>query len=149
MLALALFCPDQAGNVGTLARTAACFGVPLHVIEPCGFPFSLHALRRSGMDYLERADLLRHADWDSFLLQLPGRLVLLTTSGEAPVHRFHFLPTDTLLLGQESAGVPDFVKARADARLFIPMKPPARSLNIAVAGGIALAAALQSVGELG
>lgn len=149
MLSLALYCPDQAGNVGTLARTAACFGVPLHVIEPCGFPFSLRALRRSGLDYLQHAELLRHADWEAFLAQLPGRLILLTTSGYAPLHHYPFLPTDTLLLGQESAGAPDFVKARADARLHIPMKPPARSLNIAVAGGIALATALQSVGELG
>lgn len=148
MVSLALFRPDQAGNVGTLARTAACFGAPLHIIEPCGFPFSLAALRRSAMDYLAQAELHRHADWEAFEAQLPGRLILLTTRASTPLHGFAFAPTDTLLLGQESAGAPDFVHARADARLHIPLRPPARSLNIAVAGGIALAQALHSTGQL-
>ena len=148
MISLALFRPDQAGNVGTLARTAACFGVPLHIIEPCGFPFSLAVLRRSAMDYLERAELHRHADWEAFVGQLPGRLILLTTQASTPLHAFPFAATDTLLLGQESAGAPEFVHARADARLHIPLRPPARSLNIAVAGGIALAQALHSTGQL-
>ncbi|MDO9362351.1 MAG: TrmH family RNA methyltransferase, partial [Sphingopyxis sp.] len=63
---IALFQPDIAGNVGTTLRTAACFGVPAHIIEPCGFPFSDGALKRAGMDYATRANVRRHADWSGF-----------------------------------------------------------------------------------
>ena len=63
---IALFQPDIAGNVGTILRTAACFGAPAHIIEPCGFPFSDQALRRAGMDYAVRANVRCHADWAAF-----------------------------------------------------------------------------------
>ena len=76
---LALFQPDQAGNVGAAMRLAACLGVPLDVIEPCGFPWGERAMRRAGMDYAEIANVARHSDWNAFLAALPGRLVLLTT----------------------------------------------------------------------
>ena len=81
---IALFQPDIAGNVGTILRTAACFGVPAHIIEPCGFPFSDQALRRAGMDYAVRANVRRHADWAAFgdwNRADGGRLVLMTTAG--------------------------------------------------------------------
>lgn len=140
---IALFQPDIAGNVGTLIRTAACLGAEADVIEPAGFPWSDRALRRAGMDYAERAGVRRHADWDAFLTTLDGRLVLLTTRGATSLWETDFRPDDILLLGSEGAGVPDHVHARADRRVAIPMKPGFRSLNVAVAGGIALAEAVR------
>ena len=140
---LALYQPDQAGNVGTLIRLAACLQVPLDVIEPCGFPWGEKALRRAGMDYAEIANVTRHASWDSFLSAQTGRLVLLTTKGEVRHHEAVFEPSDILLLGSESQGVPDPVHDRAALRVRIPQASGTRSLNIAVAGGIALAEALR------
>lgn len=143
---IALFQPDIAGNVGTTLRTAACFGVPAHIIEPCGFPFSDAALRRAGMDYAARADLRRHADWAAFGGWAAGagkRIVLLTTAGATPLPAFAFAPGDLLLLGAESSGVPAHVHDAATARVAIPMQPGFRSLNVAVAAGIALAEALR------
>ena len=140
---LALYQPDQAGNVGTLLRTAACFGVPVDIIEPCGFPWSDRALKRAGMDYAELAQLSRHADWGTFEAQLSGRLVLLTTQGEMRLDAAHFALDDVVLLGSESRGVPALVHARAGLRVRIPQATGTRSLNIAVAGGIALAEALR------
>ncbi|MGV1682851.1 tRNA (cytidine(34)-2'-O)-methyltransferase [Sphingopyxis sp. NJF-3] len=143
---IALFQPDIAGNVGTTLRTAACFGVPAHIIEPCGFPFSDAALRRAGMDYAARADLRRHADWAAFGGWAAGagkRIVLLTTAGATPLPAFAFAPGDLLLLGAESSGVPAHVHDAAAARIAIPMQPGFRSLNVAVAAGIALAEALR------
>jgi tRNA (cytidine/uridine-2'-O-)-methyltransferase len=142
---LALYQPDQAGNVGTLLRLAACLAVPLDVIEPCGFPWSDRALRRAGMDYAEIANVTRHADWEEFERRLPERLVLLTTAGTARLDETQFRGGDTLLLGSESAGVPREVHERADLRVRIPQAAGTRSLNIAVAGGIALAEALRQV----
>ena len=143
---IALFQPDIAGNVGTTLRTAACFGAPAHIIEPCGFPFSDAALRRAGMDYAARADLRRHADWAAFGGWAAGagkRIVLLTTAGATPLPAFAFAPGDLLLLGAESSGVPAHVHDAAAARIAIPMQPGFRSLNVAVAAGIALAEALR------
>jgi tRNA (cytidine/uridine-2'-O-)-methyltransferase len=140
---LALYQPDQAGNVGTILRTAACLMVPVDIILPCGFPWSDRALKRAGMDYTERATVTAHADWAAFTSGLNGRLVLLTTRGGTRLAEVRFAPGDTLLLGRESAGVPEEVHDRADLRLRIPQAPGTRSLNIAVAAGIALAEALR------
>ncbi len=145
---LALFQPDQAGNVGTILRLAACLGVPLDVIEPCGFPFSDRALKRAGMDYVELAAVTRHESWAAFEAKLPGRLVLLTTASAAvrlPDARVD--PADTLLLGSESRGAPPEVHARADLRVRIPQAEGTRSLNVAVAAGIGLAEALRQTGS--
>ena len=143
---LALYQPDQAGNVGTILRLAACLGVAVDVIEPCGFAFSDRALKRAGMDYLEIALARRHADWNAFTGQVEGRIVLMTTHADLPHHSASFVSDDTLLFGSESRGVPENVHARADLRVRIPIVAQARSLNIAVAAGIALAEALRQTG---
>jgi tRNA (cytidine/uridine-2'-O-)-methyltransferase len=144
---LALHQPDQAGNVGAILRTAACLGVGLDIIEPCGFPWSDRALKRAGMDYAEIARVRRHADWAGFEASLDGRLVLLTTRGDTRLDQAAFAPEDVLLLGSESAGVPAQVHARADLRVRIPQVAGTRSLNLAVAAGIALAEALKQTGN--
>lgn len=143
---LALFQPDQAGNVGTVIRLAACLGVSLDVIEPCGFPFSDRALKRAGMDYAELAAVHRHANWAAFEAQLSGRLVLFSTAPNAvPLPHAHFEVEDTLLFGSESRGAPAEVHARAEIRVRIPQATGTRSLNVAVAAGIGLAEALRQV----
>jgi tRNA (cytidine/uridine-2'-O-)-methyltransferase len=143
---LALLEPDQAGNVGTILRLCACLGVPLGVIEPCGFPFSDRALKRAGMDYVELASVTRHPSWAAFDAQLPGRLVLFTTAAAVRLPEARFEPGDTLLFGSESRGAPPHVHARADLRVRIPQAGGTRSLNIAVAAGIGLAEALRQTG---
>ncbi|HEX8572315.1 MAG TPA: tRNA (cytidine(34)-2'-O)-methyltransferase [Allosphingosinicella sp.] len=144
---LALFQPDQAGNVGAVIRLAACLGVPLDIVEPCGFPFSDRALKRAGMDYSELAAVTRHSGWEAFEAQLPGRLVLFTTAGALPLPGAGFEPADTLLFGSESRGAPEDVHARAELRVRIPQAPGTRSLNLAVAAGIGLAEALRQTGS--
>ena len=143
---IALFEPDIAGNVGTMLRTAACLGVAVDLIEPMGFAWSDRALARAGMDYARDAEVRRHADWDAFTATLSGRIVLLTTRGATPLPAAVFRPDDVLLLGSEGAGVPDSVHDRADLRVAIPLRPGFRSLNVAVAGGIALGEALRQTG---
>ena len=140
---LALHQPDQAGNVGTILRLAACLGVPVDIIEPCGFPWGDRALKRAGMDYAEIAAVTRHASWQDFEHAGRGRLVLLTTSGDVPIGEASFLAGDVLLLGSESGGVPAEIHRGAALRVRIPQVAGTRSLNIAVAAGIALAEALR------
>jgi tRNA (cytidine/uridine-2'-O-)-methyltransferase len=143
---LALYQPDQAGNVGTILRLAACLDVPVDIVEPCGFPWSDRALKRAGMDYASLARVVRHEDWEAFQKALTGRLVLLTTRGETRLDGARFADDDILLLGSESGGASARVHQRAQLRVRIPQAPGTRSLNIAVAAGIALAEALRQTG---
>lgn len=143
---IALFEPDIPPNLGTILRLGACLGVPVHVIEPCGFPFSVQAIRRSAMDYLEHAAIHRHESWQSFAVERPeGRLVLLTTKGATPYTAFRFAADDILLLGRESKGVPDHVHAAADARLVIPIRAGLRSINVATAAAMVLGEGLRQL----
>lgn len=145
---IALYQPDIPQNLGSALRLAACTGVGLHVIEPCGFVFDDKRVRRAGMDYMEQAALSRHVSWDAFLTWRGGqkqnpRIVLLTTKGSEPLTEFAFRPDDILLAGRESAGVPDEVAELADARLRIPMVAGARSLNVVVSMAMALTEGLR------
>ncbi|HKR25701.1 MAG TPA: tRNA (cytidine(34)-2'-O)-methyltransferase [Allosphingosinicella sp.] len=143
---LALHQPDQAGNVGTILRLGACLGVPIDVIEPCGFPWGDKALRRAGMDYAEIANVTRHESWAAFEARLAGRLVLFTTAGDVRVPEARFEAGDTLLFGSESRGAPEEAHARAELRIRIPQVEGTRSLNLAVAAGIGVAEALRQTG---
>lgn len=140
---VALFEPDIAGNVGTILRTAACFGVAVDLIEPMGFPWSDRALRRSGMDYAEVAQVARHTDWAAFNTARRGRLILATTRGAVDLWQARFQSDDVLLFGSESAGVPDHVHEAADLAVRIPLRPGLRSLNVAISAGIMLAESLR------
>jgi tRNA (cytidine/uridine-2'-O-)-methyltransferase len=141
---LALYQPDIAQNAASLIRLGTCLGVGVDVIEPCGFFFTDAGFRRAGMDYLEMAQLARHASWSAYLAARDtGRIVLLTTKASDPYAGFGFDAGDTLLLGRESAGVPQEVHDRADARLRIPLREGLRSINVAQAGAMVLGEALR------
>lgn len=142
---LALFEPDIPQNTGALLRLAACLGVEVDLIEPCGFLVDDRRLKRAALDYLAKLSVRRHASWEAFLTEHDprSRLVLMTTSGSVALHHFAFAADDTILLGRESAGTPEAVHCAASARVLIPLQPPARSLNVALAGAIALAEALR------
>lgn len=140
---LALYQPDIPQNTGTILRLAACLGIAVDVIGPTGFDMTDRALRRAGLDYLDHVEIERHQTFEQFLCKCPARLILLSVRGAEAHHRFAFEASDTLLLGRESAGVPDSVHARADARVRIPMRGGLRSLNIAVAASMVLGEALR------
>jgi tRNA (cytidine/uridine-2'-O-)-methyltransferase len=143
---LALYEPDQAGNVGTIMRLAACLGVPLDLVEPMGFPWGDRALKRAGMDYAELANVTRHADWAAFAAGLTGRLVLFTTAGAVRLPEARFDSGDVLLFGSESRGVPEAVHELAELTVRIPQVAGTRSLNLAVAAGIGVAEAVRQAG---
>lgn len=144
---LALFQPAIPQNVGACIRLSACFGVELHIIEPTGFLFDDRAMKRAALDYGPLSHMTRHADWEAFQAARgageQGRLVLFTTKGAQPLTDFAFRPDDTLLFGSESSGAPDYVHAAVDARIFIPIRPEARSLNLSVSAGIGVFEALR------
>ena len=146
---LALFQPDIPQNTGAIIRLTACFGIPLDIIEPCGFILSDAKLRRSSMDYLNLANIERHISWDAFIEERKqSRLVLITTRAEDSLNQFAFDNNDTLILGRESSGVPQEVHNAIPEKVRIPMDKKARSLNVSIAAGIILWEALRQTGTL-
>ena len=146
---IALFQPDQPQNTGTLLRLGACMDVPVHIVEPCGFPFSHRALKRSAMDYADAVDMKQHVDWQAFedARKAAGkRLILLTTKGTTAYTDFKFTGNDILMVGSESSGVPQNVHDAAHACLVIPMAPKLRSINVAISMGMVLGEALRQTG---
>lgn len=144
---VALFQPDIAGNVGTIIRTCVCFDIELHIIEPCGFPFDMQRVRKSALDYIDKARIVRHDSFADFanneVDQHNARLILASTKGSVNYKDFAFEKDDILLFGRESAGVTDEVFNKSNHRVFIEMKNQMRSLNVAISCGIILSKALE------
>jgi tRNA (cytidine/uridine-2'-O-)-methyltransferase len=147
-LCLALYEPDIAQNTGAMLRTCACLGVAAAIIEPAGFPVADRHFRRSGMDYLDHVAIERHISWRAFSQWRRAngkRLVLLTTKAEISLWDFVFRPDDVIMVGRESAGVPQDVHDDADARVRIAIRPAMRSLNVGVAAALALGEAMRQL----
>lgn len=143
---IALYQPDIPQNTGTILRLCACMDVAAHIIEPAGFAVSDRNFRRAGMDYLDQVNWMRHDSWARFedwRREARHRLLLFTTKGATPYLDFRYQPSDILLFGRETAGVPEAVSEAADARLVIPIRVGLRSLNVAMAVAMALGEALR------
>jgi tRNA (cytidine/uridine-2'-O-)-methyltransferase len=147
MIEIALYQPDIPPNAATIMRMAACFGLKVRIIEPAGFTWSDSSLKRAGMDYLDRALVIRDASWAAFREATKDqRLLLASTKAELPYTDFAFRPGDILLMGREGSGVPSEVHAAADARLLIPLRQGLRSLNVALACAMITGEALRQMG---
>ncbi len=146
-LGLALFQPEIPQNTGAAMRLCACLGLPLEIIEPCGFVWDEAKIRRSAMDYIQHVAYNRHTSWDHFRDNTKGkRLVLLTTKSDQSYLDFKFQAGDILIAGQESAGAPPFVHdACKDSRITIPMFGEVRSLNVVNACSMVLGEALRQL----
>ena len=143
---LALYQPDIAQNTRSKLRMAACLGVAVDIILPAGFDLSDKALKRAGLDYLDHVDITRHADWTAFYdftRREQRRIVLATARGHVPHYKFPFERSDIVLMGRESAGVPEGVRSMTGGEVVVPLRPGLRSLNVAVAAGMVLAEALR------
>lgn len=138
---LALYQPDIPQNTGALCRLGACLNMCVHIIHPTGFVYSEKKFRRAAMDYADHVHMHEHDSFEAFdNWRKPAgkRLVLLSTKAENSVYEFSFTASDILLLGRESAGVPQKIADQCDARLRIPMAPNRRSMNVAVAAALAI-----------
>ncbi|KAA2244171.1 tRNA (cytidine(34)-2'-O)-methyltransferase [Salinarimonas soli] len=149
---LCLYQPDIPQNTGTMLRFAACLGIAVDIVEPAGFDVSDRNFRRAGLDYLDAVEIARHRSFAAFEAWRAGegrRLVLATTKGAVPYTDFAYRPGDVVMVGRESAGVPDDVHAAADARVLIPMRPAMRSLNVAMAAAMIVGEGLRQTGGIG
>ncbi|WP_370297620.1 tRNA (cytidine(34)-2'-O)-methyltransferase [Qipengyuania mesophila] len=146
---IAMFEPEIAGNVGAVMRLGACLGAAIDLIEPMGFTWDDRRVRRAAMDYIDHVEIVRHAGFEAFLETLgEARLVLFTTKSTQSAYDFAYRADDVLLVGKESAGVPDHVVQASHAQLRLPMREGVRSLNVATSAAIALAEGLRQTGTL-
>ena len=144
---IALYEPDIPQNTGAIIRLASCFDIGVDIIEPCGFVFSSRRLKRSGMDYIDRVDIKLYSSWKKFYelyhVNIKTRIILLTTKGDISHTKFSYNTDDILLLGRESAGVPDAVHLAVNSRIIVPIVTEARSLNIVTSAAMVLGEALR------
>jgi tRNA (cytidine/uridine-2'-O-)-methyltransferase len=148
MIRLVLYEPDIPQNLGACMRLCACLGAQLHVIEPCGFALNNAKLKRVGMDYINRLELIKHASFQHFMdykTNHPGQLLLLETDGTTIYSAHPFQAGDYIMLGRESVGTPQHLYKLMDKTLIIPMQQGLRSLNMAMSAGIVVAEAARQL----
>lgn len=140
---IALFQPEIAQNVGTIIRLGACFGIPIDIIEPIGFPWNNTKMKRAGMDYLEIANVTRYPTFEDFLKQKKSRIIVFDLRAENSYLDIQYNKDDILLFGQESNGIPEDVYCVCDECAKIPMVKGTRSLNLAASVAIGSSEALR------
>lgn len=148
---VALYEPEIPPNAGNVARLCAATGSPLHLIGRLGFSFTHPRAKRAVMDYWSDVEYTHHVAWQDFADAVAGRRMwMLTTKAERPLWDADFAPGDVLLFGPESRGLPADLLARDPERCIrIPMRPEARSLNLATAVGVALYEAVRRASQTG
>lgn len=132
--------PEIPHNTGCAARLAAATGLRLHLVQPLGFSLEDRYLKRAGLDYWPMVELAVHADWEaaaralarSSERPLAERLRLFTARGGASLFEVPFEEDDVLVFGSESGGLPaELLAAHPGRRVYVPVRPGIRSLNLA------------------
>jgi tRNA (cytidine/uridine-2'-O-)-methyltransferase len=146
-LQLVLVSPQIPPNTGNVARTCAVTGARLHLVGPLGFSLDERSLRRAGLDYWPEVSPEIYRDWTDFETRTlggrAGNLHLFTARAERSLFEVRFAPGDFLVFGQEQLGLPPaLLDAWPERQVSIPMREGMRSLNLAVAAGIGVYAAL-------
>lgn len=146
---VALYEPEIPPNTGNIARLCAATGTDLHIVGVTGFRMDDRTLKRAGLDYWEHVSLSRHVDLHELYSSLPdSRFFYLTTKATRPYADISYRPSDCLVFGPETRGLPeDLLKSRPESCLTIPMpSPKVRSLNLATSVAIVLYEALRQQG---
>ena len=111
---LAIFEPDIPQNTGAMIRICSCFDVDIDIIHPASFVLSEKSLNRVAMDYIKNVKISEFDDWEDYMTKRNGRKILLSTKGSKSHYDFSFNQTDNLIVGRESAGVPEYVHQDSD-----------------------------------
>jgi tRNA (cytidine/uridine-2'-O-)-methyltransferase len=147
-LNVVLVSPQIPPNTGNVARTCAVTGCRLHLVGPLGFSLDEKRLRRAGLDYWDDVRPELYGSWGEFAARALGgqieKLHLFTARAARSVFEARFAPGDFLVFGQEQLGLPPaLLDAHPERQVGIPLLPGQRSLNLAVAAGVAVFEALR------
>jgi len=152
MFDVILYQPEIPPNTGNIMRLCANTGARLHLVEPLGFRLEDRLLRRAGLDYGEWASVQIHATLDACIaVASPKRLYACSTRGTLRYSDHRFRPGDGLMFGPETRGLPSEILHGLEPaqRLFIPMQPGNRSLNLSNAVAVVLYEAWRQNGFAG
>jgi tRNA (cytidine/uridine-2'-O-)-methyltransferase len=147
-----LFEPEIPPNTGNVIRLCANTGARLHLIAPLGFEMEDRQLRRAGLDYHEWANVRVHADFAAFLRDcVPARLFAFSTRGEVRYDEVSYRGGDALVFGPETRGLPREIleSPPVSQRVFLPLRPNNRSLNLSNAVAVAVYEAWRQMGFAG
>jgi tRNA (cytidine/uridine-2'-O-)-methyltransferase len=147
-----LYQPEIPPNTGNVMRLCANTGVRLHLIEPLGFVLQDRHLRRAGLDYREWVDVRVHPSLDACLAAVePARLYACSTRGHEPYTGPKYAPGDAFLFGPETRGLPQLVLEACPLpqRIYLPMCPDNRSLNLSNAVAVVVFEAWRQIGFAG
>ena len=144
MISIALYKPDIPQNTASILRLCACFGLKMHIIEPCGFNLNDTRFKRVIMDYINQNSIIRYESFKDLLNKnKKSRVILMSTKSEKSLFKFKFKKTDIILFGRESKGVPEYMHKEIKNKLKIPISSKTRSLNVATSASITAAEALR------
>ena len=142
---LAIFEPDIPQNTGAMIRICSCFDVDIDIIHPASFILSEKSLNRVAMDYIKNVNISEFDDWTDYMAKRNGRKILLSTKGGKSHYDYNFDLSDNLIVGRESAGVPEYVHQEVDEVIKISMKAGVRSLNVATSSAIVISEAIRQL----
>ena len=141
MINVVLVEPEIPQNTGNIARTCACTGSRLHLVRPFGFEISDRTVKRAGLDYWDKVDIMYYDSLADFLEKHKGdKLFYLTTKAKKSIYDVEDYPDDCyLLFGKETKGLPEeLIYSDYDNAVRIPMIGELRSLNLSNSVAIAL-----------
>ena len=146
MISIALYKPDIPQNTASILRLCACFGLKMHIIEPCGFNLNDSRFKRVIMDYIYQSSIIRYKSFKELLNKnKKSRIILMSTKSKISLFKFKFKKTDIILFGRESKGVPEYIHKEIKDKLKIPISNKTRSLNVAISASITAAEALRQI----
>lgn len=141
--------PEIPQNAGNIARLCACTNVRLILVGKLGFSMSNKYMKRSGLDYWDKVEILKFVSYRDFLChveQTGGNIYYFTTHGEKPHYDFNFKDGDYFVFGSESKGLPDWImELDKSSHIRLPMYGELRSLNLSNTVAVAVYEAIRQI----
>ena len=173
-LHVVLYQPEIPQNTGNIGRTCVALGAKLWIVRPTGFRMDASQLKRAGLDYWEHLQWQAVDSWDDFCQRFasqhrgagdersgddrtnyascfPSRMWLVTKFGSVDYSQARYAFGDIIVLGRETNGLPETLRAThpADRQIALPMPGPVRSLNQATCAGIVMYEAYRQLSHAG
>ncbi len=148
MLNVVLINPEIPPNTGNIGRLCCAVGATLHLVRPLGFNLDDRSLKRAGLDYWEKLNLVIWEDIEKYLASVsPDRLVLTSSKRGEIYHEIEYRADDHILFGPETTGLsPELFKLLPSRVARIPIDlTKVRSLNLSTSAGIVVYEALKQL----
>ena len=139
-LNIVLYEPEIPQNTGNIARLCACLGAKLYLVGRLGFVLSDKYLKRAGLDYWDKLDIVHIDTLDELIQSNPeSSFYYFTTKTKQVYTKVNYKQGDFLVFGPETRGIPeDILGQNKETCVTIPMRRETRSLNLSNSVAIAV-----------